>query len=375
VEESVDMKESSPKHHEAAVAEVSNETPAEDDEMAGDSNNADSKPSASDLARKRAERFGIPVVATETVKPVDSEMVSEEVETKADEAKVESSETPKESFDKYDPLIASAITENSIVESGDFVIDNANLRRLDKVIELHGEDKVKEVVVAVIERINKEFEGDRSKIRAPPRLATSRLSFGLKQILSKSERKHEDKPRTNDSRVKKDDRKDNKKWTDEEWDQWKKSKGSSKDDGKGWKSNSYDDKKDWGNKKSSYQKNSDPFESDVEEFIYRNRLDKRASEAMRTESRGMITYVMDQGFTLAHKFDNPSKEVILRMADYRKSKERGGAAPSRSHSKRVPSPSPRGRSISRDRSDARYRSRSRSYSRDRYVRGSRSMSR
>lgn len=335
---------------------------------------ADSKPSAAELARKRAERFGIPVVTADapaapvvTEKPEDHEV---------EDAPKTEARTPLESFDTYQPLLASSIPEGSIIESADFVIDHANLKRIEKVIQLHGEDKVKEVAKQVVERINKEFEGDRSKIRAPGRLATSRLSFGLKAIISKSERRE---PRTDEksSSSKKNDNKGGK-WTEEEWEQWRKEKGQKggkKDEVKSWKSSGYE-KKDWNDK--SYKKpNSDPFESDVEEFISRNRLDRRASEAMRTESRGMVAYVMDQGFNLVHKYDNTSKEVIMRMHDYRRLKERGGQPHGRS-SARDPSPAHaknRDRSYSRDRSDSRGRSRSRSYSRDRYARGSRSLSR
>ena len=355
------------------------------------------RPTASELARKRAERFGIPVItepkSSEHEEPVDTEPAAE-----SDQMEVEKTEP---SNDKYRDLLTAGIPENSIIEIDDIVIDNANLKRIERVIESFGEDKVKEIVTAVVTKIGADFEQDRSKIRAPPRLATSRLSFALKQALPKPEREeNKKKEMPKKTEIKKNDTGKKGKWTDEEWAEWNKDSNNNKwkkDDWKkdDWKKDNKDWKKDdwkkdnkdwkrddWKDKKGGYgdkyeQKKPvrDEFESDVEEFIYRNKLDRRSAEAMRTESRGMVGFVMDEGFNL-DRSNNPSKEVIMRMHAYRMKKlGRSSRRTSRSRSR-----SYRDRSLSRDkrvsqkRSLSRGRSRSRSDSRDRYDRGSRSRS-
>ena len=377
-----------------------------------------SRPSAVELARKRAERFGIPLVpVTEPKAPVkkDHEMDTEESTEKAVSAAME----------PYRDLIASALPEGSILETDDFLGDNRNARLVERLIEHAGEEKVKEVVLEVANKISVDFENDRSKIQSPPRLASFRFGRSLKAALPKSETTPDRVQKTIEKKPaeKKDAWKA--KWTDAEWAEWSKNKdqagGAKKKDwsdwkkggndwkssGKDWKSGGSDWKSGgsdwksndkWGNKgySNDYKKKPvdyDSFESDVEEFIYSNKLDKRSSQALREESKGMVGYVMDQGFNL-NRFSNPSKEVMMRMKAYTNNK-RGYNYPakssarsrSRSYSARRDAPS-RSRSIVKggkqyvqagaaremDRSVSRSRSRGRSDSRDRYHRGSRSES-
>jgi hypothetical protein len=329
-----------------------------------------SRPSASELAKKRAERFGIPVYHDS--KQSESAQVIEERPDEAmevthkqhDDGKDdtqynnEGNKNEETSYHDHDELLASGIPAESIITIEDFVIDSANHKRILKVIEVAGgEDKIKEIVANVASRISKEFEGDRSKIRAPPRLATSRLSFALKQALPRPER-----PEKYDKKKvilgKGDDKSD-----------WKKGRGE-------WKSNDWNSKSAYHNDKKGKRSYSyDSFESDVEEFIKRNRLDKRSAEAMRTESRGMVSYVMDEGFNL-DRYNNPSREVMIRMNEYRRSKRTGGGGRSYPNDKKGSeyNSTARSRSRSYSRGHSRSRSRSRSYSRDRYDRDSRSRS-
>ena len=333
----------------------------------------DSRPSAEDLARKRAERFGIPVFHDSKEQPLErmeEDAPMDDVRKAADESPETTDEAGTKSGEvhhEYDDLLSSGIPEGSIITIEDLVIDNPNFKRLEKVIALPengGESKVREIVTAVCNRINTEFEGDRSKIRAPPRLATSRLTFALKQALPR--------PPKTENVQKKDSgkRNDPKKNNRNDW------KSNDRNLNKKKSYEYVDDRVNKKNRSYSY----DSLESDAEEFIRRNRLDKRSAEVMRTESRGMVAYIMDQGFNLS-KFENPSREVMLRVGEYRRNKKgprgpggqnRGPAwkkPPSRSASK-----SPlrsRSRSYNRDRS----RSRSRSYARNTYDRDSRSRSR
>jgi hypothetical protein len=359
------------------------------------------KPSAADLAKKRAERFGIPLVAKSDEPHGSSEPSSE----KAEHPATEPAEKKPNPMEKYAGLIASSLEEGSIIVTEDLTGDSRNANLLQKVIEHAGEDKVKEIVREVVAKICTDFENDRSKIESPPRLAGFRISRALKNALPKLPRpekqeKKEDKPASKDS-GKKDSWKG--KWTDEEWAEWNKKKEESggwkkKDWGdwkKGsgdWKSNDWNsgdkrknNKQDdgWGSKK---KKNDayDAFESDVEEFIYRNRLDNKAAKILREETKGMVTFVMDQGFDLK-RYDNPSREVMLRCKDYMRTKrgDRSGKqsasysarsrSRSRSRSYHNRSRSPVGRGGA-DRSPSRGRSLSRSNSRDRYRDRSRSPS-
>jgi len=329
-------------------------SPQKDDDL--------SRPTISDLAKKRAERFGIPVYTKESTEPAAAisvpavDLKPAAVHAKADEemnigdSKEGEHHAEGESLSaqvvhhEYDDLLASGIPEGSIVSLEDFVIDNSNFKRIQKIIESGGgEAKVREVVGNVSSRINKEFDGDRSKIRAPPRLATSRLSFGLKQALPRLPRQEKPKPTVGGD----------------------KKKVVNLRGGNDWKH------KDNRGRSHSY----DSFESDVEEFIRRNRLDKRSTESMRTESKGMVSYVMDQGFSL-DRYNNPSREVMIRMNEYRKSKRTGGGYGERSfnNGNRGSGYNSAARSPSRSYSRGRSRSRSRSYQRDRYDRDSRSRS-
>lgn len=397
----------SPKHRptDASPKRASSVDVMDDDE---------SRPSAAELAKKRAERFGIPLIAKKGDEPSHQEEEEEEEkqEQKEDEAM---EDTPKEkgpSMEEYRDLVSSALEEGSIIVLADIIGDDRNAKLIQRVIEQSGEEKVKEIIKEVVEKIAKDFDNDRSKIEAPPRLAGFRISRGLKNILPKPERRADKKKTETAHDDKKSDKKDSwkAKWTDEEWAEWSKKKdkepaadwkkkepvadwkkkdwGDWKKGGNDWKSNDWNkkgdagkswDKKDYGkswDKKGndSYEKKRsysyDQFESDVEEFIYSNRLDKKASKIIREETRGMVTYVMDQGFNLK-RFDNPSKEVMLRCKEYmvKKRGEKTSRAPSARG--RSPSYSPKDRSRSRsprgdNRSPPRGRSPSRSNSRDRY---------
>jgi hypothetical protein len=326
---------------------------------------SESRPSADDLARKRAERFGIPVYQEMKHQPLETmeEQIPDTVEVKMDEAKEDAVSDRKDAqvYHEFDELIASCIPNDSIIFAEDFVIDGANLRRIQSVIDLPengSESKVREIVLAIVNRINTEFENDRSKIRIPSRLATSRLTFALKQVLPRQ-------PRTENRSTR--DKKDAK--------DWKKGRADLKsNDWNAGKKKSYDYVDDRVNKKNrSYS--YDSLESDAEDFIRRNRLDKRSAEVMRTESRGMVAYIMDQGFNLS-KYDNPSREVMLRVGEYRRGKkDTGRARGGSSHQKirnAIKSPvRSRSRSYNRDRS----RSRSVSYARNAYNRESHSRSR
>lgn len=326
---------------------------------------SEARPTAEDLARKRAERFGIPVYQEMKHQPMESmaEQPTEVAESPVDESpEMEDEPGAKNTpvHHEYDELLASGIPEGSIITIEDLVIDNPNFKRIQKVLELPengGEAKIKEIVTAVVTRINTEFEGDRSKIRAPPRLATSRLTFALKQALPRAPKK-EAAPKTS-----KNDAKD-----------WKKGRSE-------WKSNDWNSKKyvDDRNGKKNRSYSYDSLESDAEEFIRRNRLDKRSAEIMRTESRGMVAYIMDQGFNLS-KYENPSREVMLRVGEYRR-KKRAPGGPSHQNrgrpwkkSSRSVSKSP-ARSRSRSYNRGRSPSRSVSYARNTYNRDSRSRSR
>lgn len=339
----------------------------------------DSKPSAAELARRRAERFGIPVHPDEKA---DQKMVEEE----AAHADAPKDSGPNE-MEKYRHIFE--VPEGSILTTDDFVSDGRSSRLVALVIEQSGEEKVREILNGILSKTSADFENDRSKIQSAPRLASFRLSRALKSALPKPEKpervkKDIAKKETNKKEDKKDDRK--KKWTDEEWAEWKKNKeGNQKKDWNDWKKGSGEWKSnDWnsnkkgdgkGGKKLDSHKRSDSydtFESDVEEFIYSNRLDKRSAEALRTESKGMVGYVMDQGFNL-NRYNNPSKEVMMRMKEYVNKKRgygnnRGGASRSDYPQKS------RSRSRSRtggrqaERSASRGRSRSRSDSRDQYRR-------
>jgi len=184
------------------------------------------------------------------------------------------------------------------------------------------------------------------------------LTFALKQALPRPPKK-EQAPKTS-----KNDAKD-----------WKKGRSE-------WKSNDWNSNKKYVDDRNSKKNRSysyDSLESDAEEFIRRNRLDKRSAEIMRTESRGMVAYIMDQGFNLS-KYENPSREVMLRVGEYRRKKRApgGGAHQNRGgswkKSSRSVSKSP-ARSRSRSYNRGRSRSRSVSYARNTYNRDSRSRSR
>jgi len=319
---------------------------------------SESRPSADDLARKRAERFGIPVYQEmkhqhmDTLEEKPADVVEDSRMDESPEADQEPTSKNAEVHHDYDELLGSGIPEGSIITIEDLVIDTPNLRRIQKVIELPengGEAKIREIVTSIVTRINTEFENDRTKIRAPPRLATSRLTFALKQALPRPPKKDQPpKPARNDPK------------------DWKKGRDNNK--------KKYVDDR---NKNRSYS--YDSLESDAEDFIRRNRLDKRSAEIMRTESRGMVAYIMDQGFNLS-KYDNPSREVMLRVGEYRR-KKRAPAGGSNSQrggqwkkSSRSVSKSP-ARSRSRSYNRGRSRSRSVSYARNAYHRDSRSRSR
>jgi hypothetical protein len=348
-----------------------------------------SKPSAAELAKKRAERFGIPLV----VKNDEKAMTIDEPQEKATHHEItQSKESKPNQMEKFRELVASSLEEGSIIVLEDIIEDSRNANLFQKVIDHAGEEKVREVIREVVSKIKADFNNDRSTIESPPRLAGFRIGRSLKAALPKLPREAR---RDNEKQDSKDSWKG--KWTDEEWAEWNKKKdwGDWKK-GKGeWKSNDWNDsgnkRKDWGDKysddkwdtKKKNKSSNDPFESDVEEFIYRNRLDRKAAKILREETKGMVTYVMDQGFDLK-RYDNPSREVMLRCKDYIRMKrdERPQGKGSRSHSARSPSrsrsrsPLPRSRSRSRggDRSLSRGRSRSRSNSRDRYRDRSRSAS-
>jgi hypothetical protein len=326
---------------------------------------SESRPSADDLARKRAERFGIPVYQEMNHQPLEpmDEQIPEIAEVEMVESKVVEESERKEAqvYHDYDDLISSGIPNDSIVFAEDFVVDSANLKRIKMVIELPengGETKVREIVLALVNRINTEFENDRSKIRIPSRLATSRLTFALKQALPRQPKGD------NISRREKPDARDSKKSRVD-------LKSNHSNTGKKKNYDYVDDRVNKKNRSYSY----DSLESDAEDFIRRNRLDKRSSEVMRTESRGMVAYIMDQGFNLS-KYDNPSREVMLRVGEYRRGKKETGGSRAGSWNQKnrntVRSPvRSRSRSYNRDRS----RSRSVSYARNAYNRESRSRSR
>ena len=346
------------------------------------------KPSAAELAKKRAERFGIPLVVK------NDEKMDEATEEKPEKDEdPQSKESKPNAMEKYRALVLSSLEEGSIIVLEDIIEDSRNANLFQKVIDQCGEEKVREVIKEVVSKIKADFNNDRSTIESPPRLAGFRIGRGLKAVLPRrprEERKDEQKKDSKDSWKGK--------WTEEEWAEWNKKKkeedwGDWKK-GKGeWKSNDWNSgnkRKDWGDKHAddkwdSKKKNKshDPFESDVEEFIYRNRLDRKAANILREETKGMVTYVMDQGFDLK-RYDNPSREVMLRCKDYIRMKrgDREQGKGSRSHSARSPSrsrsrsPVHRSRSRSRGgaRSPSRGRSQSRSDSRDRYRDRSRSAS-
>ena len=373
----------SPKSKPAPKPESPRHQPQEDAEANMEGDSEASKPSAAELAKKRAERFGIPLVAK-----VDESKETAPKDESASQTPAEggdSSEKKPSSMEKYRDLIASSLEEGSIIVVEDLVSDSRNGNLFQKVIDQFGEDKIREIIKDVVAKIAESFNNDRSTIESPPRLAGFRISRALKAVLPKlpntDRKEYEKKPEKKDSWKGK--------WTDEEWAEWNKKKeetgGYKKKDwgdwkkGQGeWKSNDwnsgnkrkdYSDKRDdkWDSKKKRSH-SYDAFESDVEEFIYRNRLDKKASKILREETKGMVTYVMDQGFDLK-RYDNPSREVMLRCKDYIRTKKGDGAGKgSRGHSARSPS-----RSRSRSRG---YRSRSRSRSpRDNRGPSKRSMSR
>ena len=385
-------KDSSPKH-----------VPAPEPLMEGDE---ESKPSAEELARKRAERFGIPLVAKTGDEATPQESASQTPDEEGDDK-----EKKPSSMEKFRDLIASSLEEGCIIVVEDLVGDSRNGNLFQKVIDQFGEDMIRGIIKEVVSKIAGDFKNDRSTIESPPRLAGFRISRALKAVLPKlpkTEKKEQEKKKDN----KKDEKKETLKgkWTDEEWAEWNKKKeetgGYKKKDwgdwnkGQGeWKSNDWNTgnkRKDWGDKRDdkwdSKKKRShayDSFESDVEEFIHRNRLDKKASKILREETKGMVTYVMDQGFDLK-RYDNPSREVMLRCKDYIRSKrgdrgDKGGRSrsarsPSRSRSRsrsyrsRSRSRSPRDNRGTAEKSMSRGRSPSRSDSRDRYRDRSRSAS-
>ena len=368
---------------------------------------SESGPSAVDLAKKRAERFGIPVYGD---KPAAENKNGEEKDSpiEADEATNQDTLSPQaNALEQYRDLLVSALPEDSILLIDDMMGDGRNAKLIQKYLEANDEEKFKALIAEMIKKIADEFSNDRNKIQIPVKLASFRLSKMLRLGLPKQERR--ERPERSD-KYEKSDKTTKKTWTDAEWAEWsKKSEGWKK--GGDWKKGKDDWKaKDWNSGKrknygdddyykGDYKKSRhDPFESDVEEFIRSNRLDKRCADVMRTESKGMATFVMDQGFNL-RKCDNPSKEVMLRMKDYIRSKrgDRGGQQGYNNYPKRSRSRSySRGRSISRSRSRSgrpmqvdsrrpapaanqsrdysRSRSRSRSDSRDRYARRSRSVS-
>lgn len=326
------------------------------------------------------------------------------LETSRDDEDQSNQQDPT-AMEKYRELITESLGESLILVVDDFMSDSRTAEWIDKVIEKSGEEKVREIIKQVSDKIAAEFKNDRSSIKSPPRLVSFRFSRSLKSLLprpDKRERVRKDIDKRGDR--KKDDKKSSgeswkKKWTDEEWAEWNKKKdqtggGKKKDWGdwkKGqgeWKSN------DWNNKGKTESKapkktrsySYDAFESDVEEFIHSNKLDQKASKVLREESKNLVTFVMDQGFSL-RSYSNPSKEVMLRMKDYIRKKrddkyDRGYSARSRSRSRSY-SPKPKSNSYSRDRkyrsadydrSVSRGRSFDRGDSRDRYDRRSRSRS-
>jgi hypothetical protein len=359
------------------------------------------KPSAVDLAKKRAERFGIPLVAnTDDVKKNRHEPTERSAEHVTDEP---ASDKKTNMMEKYRGLVISSLPEDSIIVVDDIVGDSRNANLFQKVIDQFGEDKIREIIVEVVKKIGTDFNNDRKTIDSPPRLAGFRVSRALKTALPKLEkpdRKQKEEKPTNNRTDKKDDSW-KKKWTDEEWAEWNNKKeetgGLKKKDWGDWKKGQGEWKSnDWnsGDKRKNYGSNNDKwdskkkrsnshdaFESDVDEFIYRNKLDKKAAKILREETKGMVTYVMDQGFDLK-RFDNPSREVMLRCKDYMRTK-RGGDRDSK-NSRSYPAQS-RSRSRSRSyhsRSDGGRgsgdrslpRGRSRSDSRDQYRDRSRSPS-
>ena len=368
-------------------------------ENADDGDN--SKPSAAELAKKRAERFGIPLIAKN-----DDKSSEEMKQQPAEEENPESKDKKSNHMDKYRELIASSLEEGSIIIIDDIIGDSRNANLFQKVIDQSGDEKVREIIKEVVAKISADFKNDRSSIESPLRLAGFRISRALKASLPKLPRQDK-RDETNRGDNKKDSHEPKKgKWTDEEWAEWSKKKEESggwkkKDSGdwkKGesdWKSNDWNSgnkRKDWGDKRDDRWDNTkknkssshDAFESDVEEFIYRNRLDKKASDIIREETKGMVTYVMDQGFDLK-RYDNPSREVMLRCKDYIRMKrgDRPGNKGTRSHSARSRSRSaikgsrsrsPREAPRGGDKSPPRGRSQSRSDSRDRYRDRSRSAS-
>ena len=315
--------------------------------------------SAAELAKKRAERFGIPVYTEEAVpKEVKkAEPIVAAVADKVDEdMEKEKGPNPMEEFRE---LIRSAMPADCVVLTiEDLMGDGRNAKPMRMYIEANGEDKLKELIGEMIGKIATEFDNDRAKIQVPVKLAAFRLSKTLRFGKFEKRTREGKGDRENKRDDKRDDRGDKKKkWTDDEWADWK--KGPKKDD---WnnKRKSYDD-----GYKDDYKKSRsrDPFESDVEEFIRSNRLDKRSADVMKTESKGMAEFVMDAGFNL-NKYDNPSKEVMLRMKEYiqKKRDSRNYYAPKQHSRSRTPpgrAPAPaayRSRSASRDRYDRRSRS-------------------
>jgi hypothetical protein len=364
-----------------------------------------SKPSAAELAKKRAERFGIPLLTKDESKGHEVRPDDRVVQTESPETESSNKEKKPNAMEKFRELIASSLEQDSIITLEDLVSDSRNANLFQKVIDQSGEEKVRDIIKEVVSKIKADFKDDRSSIESPPRLAGFRVSRALKAALPKlprTDRKEKEAKREDKREDKRDDkRKEHKndgkkggKWTDDEWAEWNKKKGQSD-----WKSNDWNSgnkRKDWGDKRDdkwdSKKKRSyeyDSFESDVEEFIYRNRLDKKASKILREETKGMVTYVMDQGFDLK-RYDNPSREVMLRCKDYIRMKKddrggnsRGGRSARGSSRSRSPSRSRKSRSRSRsardghrsgDRSPSRGRSPSRSNSRDRYRDRSRSAS-
>jgi len=305
-------------------------------------------------------------------------------------------------MEKYRSLISESLGESPLLVVEDFLSDSRTASWIEKVIEHSGEEKVRETIKQVADKIATDFNNDRTSIKSPPRLVSFRFSRSLKSLLprpDKRERVRKDIDKRGDK--KQEIRKDvKKKWTDEEWADWNKQKeqsgGWKKKDWGDWKKSQGDWKgNDWKSKgdykgssvsKKNRSNSYDSFESDVEEFIHSNRLDHKASKVLREESKNLVSYVMDQGFTLK-TYNNPSKEVMLRMKDYIRKKrdgknDRGYSARSRSRSRSY-SPKPKSHSHSRDRnyrsadyerSVSRGRSFDRGDSRDRYDRRSRSRS-
>ena len=391
-------KSSSPKSR-TVPHDVANASPKHSDHGNHDASD-ETKPSAIDLARKRAERFGIPVVPKG-----DEEMEGEPpMETPPEEEKDKHHHDPT-AMEKYRELITETLGESPILEVDDFMTDSRTAVWIDKVIQQSGEEKVREIIKQVSEKIASDFNNDRSTIKSPPRLVSFRFSRSLKSLLprpekrdrvrkdidKRSDKKRESQKEGNDSRKKKltdaewadrnKKKEDNGGLKKKDYGDWKKGQGE-------WRSNDWNSKGKPGSKGGSKNRSYsyDSFESDVEEFIHSNKLDNKASKVLREESKNLVNYVMDQGFSL-RSYSNPSKEVMLRMKDYIRKKrddkyDRGYSARSRSRSRSY-SPKPKSNSYSKDakyrssdydRSVSRGRSYDRANSRDRYDRRSRSRS-